>query len=230
MEKIIKFLKVYAPTAVHTRDSPTFEKIKGIAKADLDGICFAFWVNKMKQLPIYSDGNPYICASYYRGYEPELRIDKPNSDDLLKSGIVTIPTKAMNQKLWRVARLLEYRRKSPSTLGRWDIIRPVHSFTRMPVQAFSKQNSYITYNPENFLAIYKHCDGVLSDRVHAGVAGLSFGKPVQIEKVDTRFALFEKLPIEHAAGFMKLAPHALDPFFEEVSKWLSNDFVLAAKL
>jgi hypothetical protein len=230
MDTILQFLREYPPAAIQTRDNPTFEKVKGIASTDLDGICFAFWVNSMKHLPVYSVGNPYICSSYYRGYEPEFSIDNPQADDLLTSGFVTTQAKAMKQSSWRIARLLEYRRKSPSTLGKWDIVRPVHAFTRLPVQTFSKENSYITYNPDNFLAIYKYCDGVLSDRVHAGVAGLSFGKPVRVEKVDTRFALFEKLPIQHEAGFMKLAPGALEPFFKEVSNWLLNDFAQATGL
>ncbi|MBB4122696.1 polysaccharide pyruvyl transferase family protein [Martelella radicis] len=230
MKEIRTFLEENPPVAVHTRDHPSFEKLEGIAPCELDGICFAFFVNEIPHLPEMSLGGPYICASYYRGYEPNFVNVSEDATDLVSSGIDLDWPKQLNQRNWRVMRFFEHSRPSPEKVGRWNIVRPVHAFSPFPQLIFSKKNSYISYNPTNFLAIYKHCDGVLTDRVHAGVAGVSFGKPVRVEAIDDRFKLFERVPVIHENGFMRLPPGALEPFHNDMVRWIKEEFAKAAGL
>ncbi|MET3598506.1 polysaccharide pyruvyl transferase family protein [Martelella mangrovi] len=227
MQEVRQFLEEHPPVAVHTRDHPSFEKLQGITPAEMDGICFAFFVDKMPHLPNLSLGKPYICSSYYRGYEPNFVNVSATATDLLSSGLELEWPKQLSQRQWRLMRFFEHRRASPDNVGPWKVVRPVHSFSPLPQLIFSKANSYISYNPFNFLAIYKYCAGVLTDRVHAGVAGLSFGKPVRVEQVDGRFKLFERVPVIHENGFMHLAPGALEPFHLELTDWLKSDFAAA---
>lgn len=63
--------------------------------------------------------------------------------------------------------------------------------------------------------------------MHSGVAGLSFGKPVIVEKVDSRFALFDRLPLTHKNGFMMLEEGKLEAFYEKTITWLSGDYAKA---
>ena len=232
LERILDFLKSYPPTAIHTRDQPSFKKIKGIAKVEMDGICFAWFVSKMPALPNLSISSPYVCISYYRNFEPAFENVSEKCTDLVESGLKRIWPRLRDfyEKYWRYLRFLDYRNPVPNKLGAWQIVRPVQGFAFHPDLIYSRKNSYITYNPNNFLAIYKYCQGVITDRVHSGVAGLSFGKPVMVEKVDSRFALFDKLPIKHKNGFMTLEPKQLEPFYEELVEWLLNDFATASRL
>ncbi|WP_352821775.1 polysaccharide pyruvyl transferase family protein [Mesorhizobium sp. M0898] len=94
----------------------------------------------------------------------------------------------------------------------------------MPHLTFSRRDSYITYNPLNFLSIYKYCDGVLTDRVHAGVAGLSFGKPARVLKVDRRFELFSKAPLTVVNGVFTLDKERLHQEYQRHCDWLRTDF------
>lgn len=230
LERNKRLLRAHPPVAIHTRDHLTFEKLKGIAPCEMDGICFAFFVSEIPHLPILDQKEPYICASYYRGWEPAFAGVASSATELQTSGVRLEWHKQLDQKKWRFARMFEYRRPSADKLGPWTIIRPVQAFSPLPRLTFSKANSFISYNPNNFLAIYKYCQGTLTDRVHAGVATLSFGKAAKVERVDTRFTLFDRVPVKDVNGFMTLEPGALDPLYAEVSTWLSGPFAEAAKL
>jgi hypothetical protein len=131
------------------------------------------------------------------------------------------PKKSRN---WRIERHLEFRKTHPERLGAYKIVRPVHSFYPFAHLIFNRPDSYITYNPLNMLALYKSVDGVLTDRVHSGVAALSFGKPAWVERVDDRFALFDRVPFEHKNGFFLPNPDAIEVAYQRVTDWLKGPF------
>ncbi len=143
------------------------------------------------------------------------------AEDLLDADISCSKVK---KSMWRLRRHLEFLGDAPEYLGNWKIVRPVHSFYPLPHLIFSKKNSYITYNPDNFLSIYKSCAGVVSDRVHAGVVALSYGKPVKIEALDSRYEIFAEAPILSKKGFMTIDEDKLNQRFDNISNWLRVDF------
>lgn len=228
--EILDFLEKFPPTAFHTRDEPTFNKIKEISNVGMNGICFAWFVSKLPGLPDLSLGSPYVCVSYYRNFEPILTNIDGNISSFIDSDIKRVWPKKRTfyEKYWRFFRFLDYKKVVPERLGKWKVIRPVQGFTFHPDLTYSRKNSYISYNPSNFLSIYKYSDGVVTDRVHSGVAGLSFGKPVIVEKVDSRFALFDRVPLKFKNDFMYLEEGALDPFYEKLVNWLSGDYAKAS--
>jgi|SRR3989304_8387604 len=69
-------------------------------------------------------------------------------------------------------------------------------FRKIPKRYFTKPNTLISDFPDDYLALYSNTSTLYSDRVHACVATLSFGRPCRLfigEDDITRAALFEKV-------------------------------------
>lgn len=226
LKRIKDFLQTYPPKAFHTRDHMTFDKLSGQTQCKLDGCCFAFFASYLNNIPKLTPDRPYICSSFYRSYEPNITIGNITSNDFLGCGIkVQFHNKSILP--WGLSRHLEVNKKYPTELGNWNIVRPVHGFYPLPHLIFSRPQSYISYNPLNFLSIYKYCEGVVTDRVHAGVVTLSFGHPAYVVEVDSRFGLFEAGNVEKQGDTMFLRKVTLDQAYQKHFTWLQNDFAAA---
>ncbi|MER9242377.1 polysaccharide pyruvyl transferase family protein [Mesorhizobium sp. M0633] len=218
------FLAKYPPTAIHTRDHLTYEKIGDLVSPSLDGICFAFFVSRLDDIPTLSPNIPYICSSFHSMKEPRLTVNPTSKDTSFIGADVSFEV-TKRRIPWKLERHADFRHTYQETLGPWKVIRPVHGLYPFPYLTFSRPNSYITYNPLNMLAIYKYCDGVVTDRVHAGVAALSFGRPARIVPVDTRFDLFSHAPIKRVGGVFQIDERALEREYERHSAWIRNQFL-----
>jgi len=58
---------------------------------------------------------------------------------------------------------------------------------------FKRKNTYISDIPYDYLNIYANCREIYSDRVHACIAGLTFGKKVKLYSSTPRARLFTKV-------------------------------------
>ncbi|TIL62936.1 MAG: polysaccharide pyruvyl transferase family protein [Mesorhizobium sp.] len=220
------FLTNYPPKAIHTRDRYTYDKIGDLAKESLDGICFAFFVRYLDGIPDLAPRDPYLCSSFHSIREPVLTCDPAPDEKSFVGSAVSFELKKANIP-WRWDRHLDFKRAYPLKLGHWSIIRPVHGLYGFSHLVFSRPNSYVTYNPLNFLSIYKHCDGVLTDRVHAGVVALSFGRPVRLLAVDKRFELFSNAPITRTDGIFEIDNRELAKQYERHTDWIRNNLLSA---
>ncbi len=225
-DKIHLFLEKHPPKAIHTRDHPTFKKFCDLVECRLDGVCFAFFVSKLEQIPRLDPDQPYICSSFHSMREPEIMLSDAQAEHFLESGP---QLEFSSRKLlpWRYYRHLEFNSRYPKEISRWRIVRPVHGFYPLPHLIFSRPNSYISYNPLNFLSAYKYCDGTISDRVHAGVVTLSFGHPSYVVRLDSRSALFDGIGIERHGELMVLPRENLENAYQKHLSWLKTDFVAA---
>jgi hypothetical protein len=220
IEVLREFFKSFPPIAFHTRDRDTFEKFRGISALEYDGICFAFFVNKLDCIPTYLREYPYICSSFHNGIEPKVSYD--SIEELLARPVEN--ARRLGPLTWRVARHFEFLRRNASTVGGAEIIRPVHGFYPLTYLIFSRPNSYISHNPLVFLGIYKSCKATITDRVHAGVASLSFGNPAFIARLDGRYSLFRDAPITERNGWFFPKEDELDLRYNEIERWLSGPF------
>jgi len=69
-------------------------------------------------------------------------------------------------------------------------------FRNIPKRYFTQPNTLISDSPDDYLALYSNTSTTFSDRVHACVATLSFGRPCRLfigEDAVTRAALFKKV-------------------------------------
>jgi hypothetical protein len=222
LDRLREFLKAYPPRAIETRDRVTFDKIRGLADCQKDGVCFAFFVRCIPGVPLYSADERYICMSFHSAPEPKVRFEHPGAG-FFEAGI-DLSQEVQPLLPWKFSRHLDFAARRPTEVAGRKVVRPVHSFYPSPHLIFSRPNSYISYNPANFLSIYRNCEGVITDRVHAGVAALSFGKPALVSRLDGRYALFEKVPLERNGDVVRLAPAALDKIYDEHMDWLRTDF------
>lgn len=224
---VLEFFERFPPLAIHTRDAPSFGRVGHIAECRNDGVCFAYFVSKVPQVPRYAFDEPRVAVSFYRGPEPALLLDSPDAADIWDKGLKLKESSGSNWKLWRH---LEHRRSHPRQLAEYTIVRPVHSFYPLPHLLFSKPESYISYNPQNMLGLYSSVEAVITDRIHAGVAGLSFGKPAFVQELDERGAIYSKLPFEKRGGFMLPNDALIDEEYAKILGWLNGPFSKAIGL
>lgn len=220
LERMHAFFRDHPPTAFQTRDNFTFKKFNTLDVRKYDGICFAFFVSKLPGIPTVRPDKPFIALSYHSGPDPKLSISRDGAGTLIERLSVE-PRKARN---WRFARHIDFMRTYETEVGGYDIVRPVHGFYPSPHLTFARPGSFITYNPLNFLAIYAHCEAVVTDRVHAGVAALSHGNPAYVSSIDSRYAIFERAPVTRHGDFLVLDAARLEEEYKTVLAWLSEAF------
>jgi polysaccharide pyruvyl transferase WcaK-like protein len=198
--EIERFFKKYPPAALSLRDNEQYEFLKGIVPNAISSICLAFL---MGELPVAEVDykTPYIVSSFYKNFEPNWV--KPAGNELPNIE----ETEPINQRAFTLLRHFEWLKPGPKKVGNYAIIRVRHettcSFSHL---MFRKSNSYCSMNPLVILSIYKGAELVVSDRVHACVAGLSMGKVARLIVVDKRANLFKQHGIVDfdEQGFMRL--------------------------
>nr|WP_321510719.1 polysaccharide pyruvyl transferase family protein [uncultured Celeribacter sp.] len=220
LDVVREFLRKHPPRAIYTRDPSSLVRLSGIVDQECSGPCFAFFVSKLNGIPDVSEDRPYLALSVYTSREPCL-VSENNSQSIGKLSIDwRDPPKS---RRWRVLRHLEWhsslRMEQSVPFG---IVRPVQSHSRLSHVTFARPNSYISYNPLCYLGIIKGCAAVISDRVHAGVSALSFGRAMHVRPLDERYDLFTDIPLQRVGEFQTLDTQFVDDKFEEAITWLQN--------
>lgn len=219
LANIRRFLTEHPPAAIHTRDTDTFEKLKDLVPHQLSGICFAFFVKLMENIPDLQPRSPYVCCSFYSKLEPGFDIVGDMQGGIEALSFKQRPTSKLP---WRFGRHLQFRKDYPEVQNGFDIVRPVHDAHKFPHITFAKPRTYITYNPKAFLSIYKNTSATISDRVHAGVVTLSFGKPALIDKLDGRSKLFDNPVVSEKDGMLVADQSEIDRLYATHTAWLKN--------
>lgn len=227
-----RFFAVYPPVAISTRDTLTYELMRGVAPIERDGLCFAFFLSRTIDPPEMRSN--HLCLSWYNGPEPSIRVKGDLRSDMPAEVIadqITVEEAPKNKLPWRIARHLEWRRGLPSRIANVEVVRPVHGLYPFAHLTFSKPNSYASYNPISFLGLYRSCVACVTDRVHAGVAALSFGRPANIVRLDDRYAIFERAPLNKLSnGFFELSNSGLEKELTDVRQWLRGQLLPAIGL
>lgn len=219
LDTISEFLKLYPPSALHTRDDYTYTKLRGIADYEFPGVCFAFFARSLSSIPEVVLDDPYICSSFYAMQEPEFAVIRDDEGEVERLILKRKPTTILP---WRVARHLQFLRSYRNEQDGFRVLRPVHDAFRFPNVSFARPNSYLTYNPMIFLSIYKYCAATISDRVHAGVVSLSFGKPALIVRRDNRYELFKNSIVKENDGVLRANQNELDIQYKMHIDWLTG--------
>ena len=220
--EIEAFMAEFPPLVLHTRDGVTYEKYARFARSAYNGCCFAFFVRMLPEGQRLAPDHPYVCASYHSMPEARFGLERTGSGAAdLESVSVELRSTFLP---WNLARHVDFLTSVPRSVNGFEVVRPVHSFYPLPHLTFNRPNSFITYNPLNFLSIYRHCEIVFTDRVHAAVAALSFGKAAHVVRVDDRIELFKRIGVaRNAAGVMTLEPAEIDREYAAVRDWLIRD-------
>jgi hypothetical protein len=238
IKSVKAFLEEYNPHLISTRDSNTFDIIKdwipNVPK--YNGIDAGFFVNKV--VPPFKANKQfkYIVSNFDRYPEPEISKNSRNSS-LIKSQtlkyrgdnlFVHVPLFldyfAHKSKIWSYIGNIFDRRDLPEKFGQYTIVRPEHRFfPHVTTKIYRQKNSFSSDEPWTYLNVYANTEFTLSDRVHACVATLAYGKPAMLFTPSPRRALFERIGVGDV--FNKIITLDLDVLNQEQANqidWLKQ--------
>jgi hypothetical protein len=212
-------LAEHPPIAISTRDSYTFERFHDLASAAYNGICTAFFVSKIPGVASAMPDAKYLILSTYTMYEPRF------SFEMNERGMIDLNSLAVQTRqsvIWRAMRHSEWLRPRPAAYRGHEIVRVHQALYPFNHILFSAPNSYVSHNPLCYLPLYNGASLVISDRVHACVAALSFGRPAFFLGKSPRAELFERAGAAVSnSGVLHLSGEALEGEYRRFCGWLS---------
>lgn len=185
----------FPPLAFATRDEQTYERFRSLVPSCHNGICCAFLIPFIDGVADVKRDRPYFISSFYKRPEPYFSVPKglEVSADTLKIS----PRKYLFGCIGRRwARHLEFLRAYPSSLNGVDIVRVHQGFNpATSLFNYAQPNSFVSYNPRSYLSVYKGCEFVVFDRVHACAAALAYGHPARLLDINDRMGIFARMGI-----------------------------------
>jgi hypothetical protein len=203
-----EFLQEYPPFIISTRDRDTYGVVKDCAPHTYCGIDSGFFApDAVSPLPLTIE--PFIVLNFDRFPEPTIRDGKSARADGARIRNVewdghawTFTTPRIQQWFsmkgkWQAyfGHLLD-RRKLPTTLAGYKVVRPEHRFNpHIPWKIYQHPNAVASDEPFTYFTIYANTNLTLADRVHACVATLAYGKPAMLFTPSPRSRLFDRLDL-----------------------------------
>lgn len=202
------FLKKYPPHVLMTRDQYTYDNFKDLATHSYNGICCAFYIPDFYTTTNTTLGNYVVLNFDGKGVPPRVgklfSILGLESEPSFNSGKNTTNSKEFdfNGEHWDVTynyspidfkNILSGPKKSPSHINDLKVIRTKHrasSTSRRSV--FTKPNTFVSDIPYNYFDIYGNTNVTFSNRVHACVLTLAYGKPAMFFSNTKRGKLLER--------------------------------------
>jgi hypothetical protein len=211
-EEYRNFLKKYPPYLLVSRDSETYEKLGELAQYAYDGIDLAFFIPDY--YPIYGFGNlpPYVAFSFDKAPEPEIYIvpqgkQPPDPGKISQSFEFNHETWVVKLYGWRtrLARKSRYlmflegvlfRGEQTKQIGQYRIIRTDHRYCpTIGRKTFRSPNVMVNDTPYPYFEIYGNAELILTNRLHASIIGLAYGRPAMVVSVSPRLRMIERLKL-----------------------------------
>lgn len=172
VETVYNFLERVKPYAFISRDRTAFKIYNGVAEYSYDGICPAFFVNKLEILNKFSLKN----QNYYT-----FVFDNPKN-------------------IYKTEEIIRKYNLNPST-----VIELSHS----PIPQFSLASKYrkkfVSDSVLDYLILYKYTSGTFTDRIHAAVATLAFGRPCRLYTESKRVGVLKRVGADNVLEDLECA-------------------------
>lgn len=183
----LAFFREYPPLAFSSRDDPTFEAYGKISDRSFRGLCSAFYLSSIPHIADVEPQQPYVISSFYTRPEPTFAIEDSAA---ARGDWAKLRVDAPEWPMWKISRHLQFMASRQAEIAGHRIVRTVQDLAyKFDHLNFPVDNRYLSYNPKCYLSVSKGASLVVSDRVHACVAGLSFGKPAILVGAFDRAAL-----------------------------------------
>lgn len=198
------FLSKYKPWILSTRDQPTYDEFKDCAVHAHSGIDSAFFAPKSYQ-PFRLETPPYVAMNFDRWHEPQIEITsgkvRSGSKDFEwddQTWQLDFPKRLMRwsdkNKWWSYFAAGTDWRKLPDRLGDYQVVRPEHRFNpHITWKVYKRPNAVASDEPWTYFTIYANASLTVSDRVHACIATLAYGKPAIMFSPSPRSQVFDRL-------------------------------------
>lgn len=239
ISSVKNFLEEYPPHLILTRDSRTYEILKGWIPEvpKYDGIDAGFFLNRaVKPFSTKSDCQ-YMVSNFDRYPEPNISVGgRPKArmnalEVIFKNQKIWLETPkfqnftAHKSKIWSYLGDLFDRRRLPNEFIDLKIIRPEHRYyPHMTHKIYRQPNSLSSDEPWTYISIYSNSNLTLSDRVHACVATLAFGNPAMLFTPSPRSALFGRVGLgDISKKIVELDMSFLSDEQENQISWLKDN-------
>lgn len=188
------------PLFISTRDEPTAKRLAEIFPAVRSGVDSGFFVRNSYDPPTIK-ADPYLALCFDHYVEPEIVAD-PKSDIRIRSIAYQMRYPlALDRLAGRskahayIAQFLDRRQPPVALADGTEIVRPEHRTNpHLPFKIYQRPNSIASDEPWTYLALYANAEATISDRVHACVASLAYGRPAHLHNPNTkRKYLFESV-------------------------------------
>jgi hypothetical protein len=203
------FLKEVEPSVLVTRDRPTYDTFKDLAEHAYAGIDSAFFTPYVYR-PFELALPEYLAVTYDRFPEPRIttvaegaRLRGRHDVTFAALGLEWgLDYPRLAQRLSHKGKVQSYvssfvdRRKLPSTIDRYLLVRPEHRFNpHIPWKIYKRPNAVASDEPFTYFTVYAGAQLTLADRVHACVTALAYGRPAMMYRHTLRAQLFDRLDL-----------------------------------
>lgn len=212
IEDYRKFLKKFPAYLFVSRDSETFEKLGDLAENAYNGFDLAFFIPDYYPVSGYKNLLPYVVMNFDKLPEPKFEILTGSTEQIDSSQTIhkfdfNAQTWIVKQDSWRTrfarksryTMMLEsliFKGSQAKVIGDYAIVRTDHRYT--PIigrRTFRYPNVMVNDTPYPYFNIYGNAELVLSNRLHACVIAMAYGKPAMVFSESPRLRLMERFNI-----------------------------------
>lgn len=209
------------PDLFQSRDGDTFSAYARFAARAYDGVCFAFYVSEFLENKVLAVDRQYCTVCLDFTHEPNLEKSvqyRGGRAPKLQRQFAPPRTTSAYSKFRMLAQ-----RNLPSTFSNLLVVRPSHRPIRHSRHIFHKCNSFADYEPQSYLHLYANTEFTLTDRLHAAVATLAFGRPAHLALRSNRVRLLDSAGCGDAlSGFVCANLDQLGEMKERQLDWLRS--------
>ncbi|MBI5635266.1 MAG: polysaccharide pyruvyl transferase family protein [Nitrospirae bacterium] len=212
------YLRRNPPYLFLSRDAVTYSKFNDLVEFSYNGIDTAFFVSEAFP-PVEMDFPPYVILNFDKLPEPVLSIENGRGRDhgSAQAAVATLERRMefehadtrwslefplvrykLSNSLGKFYKYFEAallpERNAKTKVGPFTIIRTDHQSNPWFVRKmYRAPNSFAWDLPEPYLALYANTALTLSDRVHACVASLAYGRPAMLFSRSPRSLILDRV-------------------------------------
>lgn len=180
----------YPPDLFVSRDDDTFSNYADLCSNSYNGLCFAFFVADAFEGYSTADTRMFVSSCIDFAPEPDLLPFIHALEGTPSPAVSSHSTRSFRNKV-----LYMLQRNLPDSIGGYEVVRLCHRPLRPANQIFFKSNMVSSFTIDPYLNIYKNTCLTVTDRLHAAVATLSFGKPACLLLNSNRTRLLDRAKV-----------------------------------
>jgi len=221
-----EFLAEYRPHVLVSRDSVTYANFKDLAEHSYDGIDNAYFL-PLAYPALALDYPPYVVLNFDKGPEPRCDIIERNGEAIwgrpgynscqvpFDADVLDIrfagPKRFISDRVGKyygyLAALARLKKAKQQRLGKYLLLRTDHQTNPLcHRKLYYGPGAFAMDVPYGYFALYGNAALTLSDRIHACVVTLAYGRPAMLFSKSPRAQIIERV----GAGTIFQRPTMLD--------------------